>query len=257
METSILLVDQETVLIGPIRREFGDRLLLRIASSVEHARKLTRQILPDVVILDADMPQTLEFLAELRASDHPIIMVGLTDSVERRTQLQAIGIETIVPKRDGPNPVLDAVRQYVDPDAPAPHLDRAEVLVVDDEKEFLSLFSKMLDMWGYAPLTAADGDKALELIDQHPRVGAILLDLHLPGRDGIEVLREIQKRNPRTGVIMLSGRADRDVAREAIKLGAFDYVTKPPDFATLQNTLIACMSHTEYQSQSWWKKLLG
>jgi DNA-binding NtrC family response regulator len=135
--------------------------------------------------------------------------------------------------------------------------DKPEVLIVDDEREFLALFSRMLEMWGYAPLTAADGDRALELVDQHPGLGAVLLDLRLPGRGGIEVLREIQKRSPRTGVIILSGLDDREIAREAIKLGAFDYVTKPPDFPALQSTLIACLSHTEYQSQSWWKKLMG
>ena len=106
-------------------------------------------------------------------------------------------------------------------------------------------------------LSAADGERALELVDQHPGIGAVLLDLRLPGRGGMEILREIQKRNPRTGVIMLSGLADREVARQAIKLGAFDYVTKPPDFPTLQSTLIACLSHSAYQSQAWWKKLMG
>ena len=142
-------------------------------------------------------------------------------------------------------------------ETPPPPSDKPEVLVVDDEREFLSLFSRMLQMWGYAPLTAADGDKALELVDRHPGLGAVLLDLRLPGRDGMEILREILKRNPRTGVIILSGLADGEIAREAIKLGAFDYVTKPPDFPTLQSTLIACLSHTESQSQSWWKKPRG
>jgi DNA-binding NtrC family response regulator len=145
----------------------------------------------------------------------------------------------------------------MNPDSPSPPSDKPEVLIVDDEREFLALFSKMLEMWGYAPLTATDGEKALELVDQHPGLGAVLLDLRLPGKGGMEILREIQKRNPRTGVIMLSGLADREVARQAIKLGAFDYVTKPPDFPALQSTLIACLSHTEYQSQSWWKKLMG
>jgi DNA-binding NtrC family response regulator len=258
MKTSILLVDPETTLIGPLRQEFGDRrLLLRVALSVELARQSIHEFSPDVVIIDADMPETVEFVTQLRASDHPTILIGITDSFEKRTQLRAIGFETIVLKREGPQPVLDAVRPYVDPEAPTSYSDRTEVLVVDDEREFLSLFAKMLVTWGYAPLTAADGDKALELVEQHPGIGAVLLDLRLAGRGGMEVLRGIQKRNPRTGVIMLSALNDREIARKAIKLGAFDYVAKPPDFATLQSTLIACMSHTECQSQSWWKKFMG
>lgn len=258
METSILLIDRETILIEPLQREFGDlRLLLRIASSVERAQHLIEEFDPDAVIIDADIPGALEFVTRLRSHDKPILMIGLTDSAEQRTQLQAIGIETIILKREGPQPVLDAMRRYIDPDAPAPHSDKTEVLVVDDEADFLALFSKMLEMWGYAPLIAEDGDTALDLVEQRPGIAAVLLDLRLPGRGGMEVLREIHKRNPRAGVIMLSGISDREIARQAIKLGAFDYVTKPPDFPQLQSTLIACLSHSEYQSQSWWKKLMG
>lgn len=258
METSILLVDRETLLIEPLRKEFGDhRLLLRIASSVERAQHSIEEFSPDVVIIDADMPGALGFVTQLRSHEEPIVMIGLTDSTEQRKQLQAIGIETIIPKREGPQPVLDAVSRYIDPDAPAPNSDKTEILVVDDEMDFLALFSKMLELWGYAPLVAEDGDAALDLVEQNPGIAAVLLDLRLPGRGGMEVLREIHKRNPRAGVIMLSGISDREIARQAIKLGAFDYVTKPPDFHQLQSTLIACLSHSEYQSQSWWKKLMG
>jgi DNA-binding NtrC family response regulator len=258
MSVSILLVNQETFLIDPLRREFGDdRLLPRIASSIDQARELARESAPDMVIIDAEMPQALQFITELRAANQSLVVVALSNFAETRTQLQSIGVETIVPKREDPKPVLDAVRRFLEPDGAPRKSDKTEVLVVDDEREFLSMFSKMLDLWGYAPLTAADGDKALEMVDQHPELGAVLLDLRLPGKGGMEVLREIQKRNPRTGVIMLSGLADREVARQAIKLGAFDFVIKPPDFPTLQSTLIACLSHSEYQSQSWWKKLMG
>jgi DNA-binding NtrC family response regulator len=258
METSILLVDQEPILIAPLQREFGDgRLLLRTASSVEGAERLIEDIPPDVVIMDADIPGAMEFIVKLRAVDDPIIIIGLTDSAENRTRLQALGLETIILKREGPEPVLNAVRQYADPDALAPPSAKIEVLVVDDEREFLALFSKMLDLWGYTPLIAQDGDAALSMVDQHPGIAVVLLDVRMPGRGGMEVLKEIQERNPRTGVIMLSGLSDREIARQAIKMGAFDYVTKPPDFPTLQSTIIACLSHSEYQSQSWWKKLIG
>ena len=125
---------------------------------------------------------------------------------------------------------------------PAELSEKPEVLVVDDERELLSLFSTMLNRWGYTPLTAADGVKAIEVLDQHPRIAAILLDLQLAGMSGIEVLREIRKRNPRTGVILLSGLADREIVDAALKLGAYDYVTKPPDFPALRNTLAACVS---------------
>jgi DNA-binding response OmpR family regulator len=258
METTILLVDQEPILIEPLKREFGNHgLFLRVAVSVLDAERLVNEIPPDVAIVDADIPEILDFIARLRALDEPIILIALTSSPQKRAQLQALGLETIILKREGPQPILDAVRQYVDPDAPPPPSDKAEVLIVDDEQEFRILISKMLEIWGYTPLVAADGDEALALVDMHPGIAAVLLDLRLPGKGGMEVLKEIQKRNPRAGVIMVSGLSDREIARQAIKLGAFDYVTKPPDFSTLQSTIIACMSHAEYHSQSWWKRLMG
>src|SRR5262245_59628180 len=125
METSILLVDRDSILIAPLRREFGERrLLLRIAMSVGQARQLLQDFAPNVVIIDADMPDVVDFVTELRAIDDPISLIGLTDSGETRTQLQAMGIETIVLKREGPQPVVEAVRQYADPDAPTPASDK-------------------------------------------------------------------------------------------------------------------------------------
>jgi two-component system response regulator HydG len=149
------------------------------------------------------------------------------------------------------------VRHYADSDALLLQPNKIEVLVVDDEGEFLTLLSKMLNLWGYTPFVAQDGDAALALVHQHPGIAVILLDVRMPGRGGMEVLKEIHERNPKTGVIMLSGLSDREIARQAIKMGAFDYLTKPADFPTLQGTIIACLSHSEYQSQSWWKKLIG
>jgi DNA-binding NtrC family response regulator len=258
METSILLVDQESILVGPLQREFGQsRLLLRTASSIESAQRLLDDLLPEVIIVDADIPEAIDFIVRLRSVDKPFIIIGLTNSAKTRTRLQALGLETIILKREGPEPVVNAVRHYADADAPSPQSNNPEVLVVDDEREFLTLFSKMLNLWGYRPWVAADGEEALALIGRRPSIAVVLLDVRLPGRGGMEVLKEMRERNPRTGVIMLSALSDREIARQAIKMGAFDYVTKPPDFPTLQSTIIACLTHLEYQSQSWWKKLMG
>jgi DNA-binding NtrC family response regulator len=258
METSILLVDQEPILLAPLQREFGDgRLLLRTASSIEGAQRLIDHLLPDVVIIDADIPEAIDFIVRLRSGDAPFIIISLTDSTQNRARLQALGLETIILKREGPEPVVSAVRQYADSDEPSPKSDRIEVLVVDDEREFLTLFSRMLTVWGYTPLVATNSEEAFALIAQHPGVAVVLLDVRLPGRGGLEVLKKMQERNPKMGVIMLSALADREIARQAIKMGAFDYITKPPDYPALRSTIVACVSHSEYQSQSWWKKLMG
>ncbi len=258
MEPSILLVDHEAFLIEPLQMEFGAGRIILVASSIEFARKVLSESPLDIVIIDADLSDAVDFINEIRAGDHPVMLISLTGSTEQRDRLQRLGIETIILKREGPQPVLQAVRHYGESDELEPEVEQVtKVLVVDDERDFLKLFSRMLALWGYSALIATDGDEALKLFEQQPDIAIVLLDIRLPGRGGLEVLREIQKRSPRTGVIVLSGLADREIARQAMKFGAFDYVTKPPDFPILHSTIVACLSHVEYQSQSWWKRLLG
>ena len=101
-----------------------------------------------------------------------------------------------------------------------------KVLIVDDDKDMQLILSEMLESEGYQTYSAVDGKEALEKNSAHtPDV--ILLDVKLPVISGIEVLEEIRRVNRNSIVIMLTGYADLKDAVKAIKLGAYDYVTKP------------------------------
>jgi DNA-binding NtrC family response regulator len=103
-------------------------------------------------------------------------------------------------------------------------LDR--ILVVDDEKEILISCQKILEEEGYSVVTAETGEDAMELLSQDP-CGLMLLDLNLPGRSGMEILKMSRSLASDTYVIIFTAYAAVNSAVEAIKGGAFDYLAKP------------------------------
>jgi two-component system response regulator AtoC len=106
------------------------------------------------------------------------------------------------------------------------------VLVVDDESLTLRTISRALGEQGFDVLVALDGEKALEVFqEEHPDL--VLLDVVLPGMDGIEVLRLIKQQAPATMVVMMSAYHVVERAVEAMKLGAYDYLVKPFHLADL------------------------
>jgi len=106
------------------------------------------------------------------------------------------------------------------------------LLLVDDEVRFLETTSKVLARKGYQALIAADGSQALERLLAND-VDVVVLDVKMPGMSGLEVLREIKARFPLVEVIMLTGHGTIETAVEGMKLGAFDYLTKPCDIDEL------------------------
>ncbi|MBN2406540.1 MAG: response regulator [Elusimicrobia bacterium] len=103
-----------------------------------------------------------------------------------------------------------------------------KILVVDDDVGLLILISKILAAKGYNVVTAEDGRSALEKVESE-RPDAVLLDIEIPVLNGIETLTEIKKNHPVIPVIMCSAQSHVDVAVDALKIGALDYITKPFD----------------------------
>ena len=106
------------------------------------------------------------------------------------------------------------------------------VLFVDDEEDFLETLLKRMKKRDVNVGGVESGEKALELLESEP-VDVIVLDVRMPGMDGIQTLREIKKRYPLVEVIMLTGHASLEVAIEGMELGAFDYLMKPVDIDEL------------------------
>ncbi len=114
------------------------------------------------------------------------------------------------------------------------------ILVADDEKSIRDSIKMILEYEKYSVAFAENGDRALTVARERP-IDAILLDIKMPGMDGIEVLKEMRNKHPEIPVIMISGHGTIDTAVEATKLGAFDYLSKPLDreklLITVRNAL--------------------
>jgi len=107
-------------------------------------------------------------------------------------------------------------------------MEAMKLMLVDDEKRFLSTTRKLLEKKGYDVVTASCGAEALERLRTH-RVHVVVLDVKMPGMDGVATLREIKKQFPMVEVIMLTGHATVESAVEGLKSGAVDYLMKPAD----------------------------
>jgi DNA-binding NtrC family response regulator len=112
------------------------------------------------------------------------------------------------------------------------YVSECRVLLVDDEDAYVETLAKRLTRRGLSVLTADRGEKALALLAGHP-VDVVILDVKMPGMDGIETLTRIKKDHPDVEVIMLTGHANVDAAIRGMEQGAFDYLMKPAEMDDL------------------------
>jgi DNA-binding NtrC family response regulator len=115
-------------------------------------------------------------------------------------------------------------------------MEKFKVLLVDDEEEFVKSLSERLQIRDLDSELAYNGEQAMQLVtDEVPDV--MVLDLKMPGIDGMEVLRRVKSQYPKVQVIILTGHGSEKDEEEARKLGAFEYLQKPVDIELLVNTL--------------------
>jgi DNA-binding NtrC family response regulator len=109
----------------------------------------------------------------------------------------------------------------------------AHILLVDDEVPFVETMIKRLEKRDLSVLAAYNGKEALEALKEHKSIEVVILDVKMPGMDGIETLKEIKRNHPLVEVVMLTGHATVETAIDGMKLGAFDYLMKPCDMDQL------------------------
>ena len=110
------------------------------------------------------------------------------------------------------------------------------ILIVDDEPMNLDILQTRLSVHGYEILTATNGEEALEVATaQQPDL--ILLDITMPGADGLVILRTLHEKYEKIRVVMMAAQADTPKANAALNCGASDYISKPVDLPTVKRTL--------------------
>lgn len=115
-------------------------------------------------------------------------------------------------------------------------MEKMKVLLVDDEEDFVNALAERINMRDLEGNVALNGEQALQTVEEDaPDV--MVLDLRMPGIDGMEVLRRVRKAYPGVEVIVLTGHGSEKDEREARKLGAFAYLQKPVELDVLMETM--------------------
>lgn len=123
------------------------------------------------------------------------------------------------------------------------------ILIVDDEPSIRRTVREILEYEEYEVEEAEDGEEAVEMI-QSSSLDLVLLDIKMPGMDGMEVLKACADEAPETPVVMISGHGNVETAVEATKLGAFDFIEKPPDLNRLLVTVRNALDHGQLETQN-------
>ncbi len=124
-----------------------------------------------------------------------------------------------------------------------------KLLLVDDERAFLDTMTKRLEKRQIGVWAVYSGTEALDELERNKGIEVVILDVKMPGMDGMETLVEIKKRFPLLEVVMLTGHATVETAIDGMKLGAFDYLMKPCDIDLLLSKVTAAASKKRKQEE--------
>jgi two-component system response regulator CpxR len=125
---------------------------------------------------------------------------------------------------------------------------KIRVLLVDDEQEFVEVLAERLEVRDIVVTKAFSGDEALAGIKEKA-VDVVILDVAMPGKDGVATLKEIKQFNPILEVIMLTGNATVDSAVEGMRLGAYDYLMKPTETKDLLEKIVKAYKRKTEQEE--------
>jgi DNA-binding response OmpR family regulator len=262
----ILIIDDDGVVRDALHLflERDGHKVLAAADGAAGAKAFKAEA-PDLVVLDKDVPSLagLEVLRKIRAQSSavPVVVLTARDSAREAGPYQSSGASAFLSKKDGlvgvlneidrllspARPVLPPPPPFSRPALPPPAIlpvtgrPRGLVMVVDDDAAILDTVGRFLASYGYEVLQYADGLSAMEAAVARPPA-AIVLDISMPGKDGVAVLKELLPKLKGTGFIMLSGTGDETVAQACLKLGAYDYLTKPANLGSLETIVRACVA---------------
>ena len=123
--------------------------------------------------------------------------------------------------------------------------DKNRILVVDDDEVVRWSYLRSLQSLSRNVEAACDGEEALQTMEQSP-CDVVLLDLRMPGQDGMSVLRTIKQKWPESEVVIITGYPTVDSAKEALRLGAYDYVAKPVAPLDVISVTDSAMAHKQW-----------
>ena len=206
-----------------------------------------------LILSDINMPgmSGLEMLPKVRAErpDVPVIMITAYGDAETRRKAIERGAVGLLTK-----PIDFALlRHEIDTRLGAGRMT-ATILVVDDEPDLEALvlqkFRRQIRDGTVSFVFAHDGIEALASIEQHPHVDMVVSDINMPRMDGLSLLQKLQEADDKKSTIIVSAYGDMSNIRTAMNRGAFDFLTKPIDFADLELTIDKTIRHVEMMREA-------
>jgi len=256
---TILVIDDERMVCDLLRAvlgRYGHEVL--IATSGRKGLELFQKSHPRFTLLDLRMPRMngIEVLKQIRVLDPSAAVIVLTGagSAELENQARQMGVTDFLSKGLSLDVLVcateRALQQMAKQSGPSPQSGQADqatgvlpgteeagsILVVDDEPPIRDMLKKYFSARGYRVRVASDGEQALALVDQESP-GIIVLDVHMPGMNGVEVLKKLRAKSYAGGVIFLTSSQDERLLQEGLDLGSVDVLGKPVDLQRLELTV--------------------
>lgn len=248
----LLLVDDEEEFLLATSQALGRRgFAVSVApNGVTALEKISKESF-DIVVLDVKMPDIdgIEVFNQIRnrLAELPVLLLTGHPSISDAFQTSKQGIADYLSKPIDIDELANRAREAVAKartqaaggDAVGDASDTAgpiNVLIVDDETELLESLQRVFTRRNITTFTAESGPEALDLL-QRELVDIMVLDVKMPGMDGLEVLRRVKTKHPSIQVILLSGHPSVEAALEGVKLGASEYLKKPPQISKLVETI--------------------
>ncbi len=254
----VLMVDDETDFLESTskalrRRDFD----VTTASDGDQALKVSAAQDFDVCLLDVRMPgidgHKLYYALHAKHPDMQIVMLTGHGDIQKAFELgrnglftylaKPVEIEELVKTIQGAHKEGISNRLFAPDESRNNAHDRpVRVLLVDDELDFLTSMSKALSRRKMEVFTASDGRAALAFLSRR-RVDVAVLDVKMPGIDGMDLLEHVKRAHPLVEVVLLTGHGNVSLAVESMKKGAFDYLTKPQEMEEFVYTIRAAGKH--------------
>lgn len=217
------------------------------ASDAKEGIEKFQRLSPDLIILDLGLPgmsgmECLRKIKEMKKDVKTIILTGTYDeSAEKETQ--ELGVLDFISKGVGIEAFVRIIQEKLRKAEVSLGIKKEEkikgkILVVDDDASVCEVLKRFLIKKGYEVLVAHNGKEAIDKIKKE-RPHLLLLDIKMPVMDGIETLKEVRKIDREVGIIMITANEDLELARETLKIGAFDYIAKPLNFEYLETAVMA------------------
>jgi len=267
----LLLVDDEEEFLTASSQALGRRGFdVEIAPNGVTALEIVGKSKFDVVVLDVKMPDIdgIEVFKQIRETlpDLPVILLTGHSSIDDAFQTSKNGVADYLPKPIDMDQLaarlheaVGKARRRVETDGeglrPIDPAELIRVMLVDDEVDFLGSLKKVFQRRNMEVTTAESGEEALVLLKES-LVDVVVLDVKMPGMDGLEVLRRIKRDFPSVEVILLTGHPSVEAAVQGVKLGASEYVKKPPEVEELVATIRRLYQNRQKAIDEQQKKLI-